>query len=418
MTNVTKFLAENFYLLTAALLTCVFISNDAFLPAIPTMAKEFGSTEARLQQGVAVFVLGSLILQIFVGPISDRFGRRPVMISGAIIFLAGSLGCIFAADTSSFLVARVFQGSAIATTQVGAMAAINEYYAKDKAIRALAVSSNINLIAPILGPIFGAAVLSLPVPRLWGQLLEPWRYIFIYIGSLGLLVTIMLILFMPEPAKCMQNPVPGVPSVSRPPGLLHIFRQLPKILANRAITLYSISFSMGGFAMLLWITGAPVMLIAKLNLSENQYAWMQMPIFACTIIGNSLSPFLARKWGGRRHMNITHGIMLGTSPLIFLIAWLWQNSAVALVMAFSLFSVNLGLINAVKNQIVVSLSEYKGSVTSVFMLFGSGGVFLGSLTASFLGDLPNYISFAVIALASFLLGFFGLLANLFWPRNH
>ena len=406
-----KFFAENFYLLTAALLTCVFISNDAFLPAIPTMASNFGSTEARLQQGVAIFVLGSLILQIFVGPISDRFGRRPVMISGAMIFLAGSIGCIFVADIYSFLLARMFQGSAVATTQVSAMAAINEYYYKDKAIQALAVSSNINLIAPILGPIFGAAILSLPVPKLPFLPAQPWRYIFIYIAILGLWVTTMLILFMPEPAK---STVPR----PRAPGLLYIFRQLPKILVKRAITLYSISFSMGGFAMLLWITGAPVMLIGKLGLSENQYAWMQMPIFACTVIGNSLSPFLVRNLGGRRHMNITHGIMLGTSPIIFLVAYLWQNSAVALVMAFSLFSLNLGLINAVKNQIVVSLSEYKGSVTSVLMLFGSGGVFLGSLTASFLGGLPNYVSFAVIALASFLLGFFGLLANLFWSSSH
>ncbi len=425
-----KFFQENFYLLTAVMLTSVFMSNDAFLPAIPSMAAEFGSSNARLQQGVSFFVLGSLLLQILVGPLSDRYGRKPIMLGGALVFLLGSLGCILARDVQSFLTARLFQGSAMATTQVTSMAAINEYYSKDKAISALALSANINLLAPVLGPILGALVLSLPVPELLSAYLgaEPWRYIFVYIGVLGLLAAVMLLLFMPEPGRLparqsLEADSPDTASESPATrseanrNLLHIFRQLPRILSNRVIALYSISLSMGGFSLLLWITGAPVMLIQNLGLSENRYAWVQAPAFLCTVLGNSLAPFLARRFGALNHMNIAHCGILCFSPFVFLIAWWWQESAVALVVAFSLVSLSLGLINAVKNQFIISLSEYKGSVTGVLMLFGSSGVFLGSLAASFLGNYPNYYSFAVIALASFLLGFLPLLANFFMTRR-
>ena len=86
---------------------------NMFLPSLPTMTEYFDTKYRLMQLSVALFLAASAVLQIIVGPISDRFGRRPVLLWGLVIFLLATLGCIYALNVRVFLTFRMVQAAIV-----------------------------------------------------------------------------------------------------------------------------------------------------------------------------------------------------------------------------------------------------------------------------------------------------------------
>lgn len=383
------------------MLASVFMANDAFLPAIPLIARHFGVALPQVQLGVTFFVLGSFCLQLFVGPCADRFGRRPVLIYGGLIYLLGSLGCIIAPSYSWFMLSRIFQGSAMATTIVSSLAAINEYYEEHEAIKAMAISANITMLAPVFGPIFGAIVLDL-FPG-------SWRNIFVFDSMIGVVAWILLIFYMPETLPKKLRLVKD--NKDKRINLFQLFKLIPKILKNKVFTLHSISLACMGFIILIWITGAPIMMIEHLSLTERQYAYYQSPVFITIMIGNFLSPLLAKRYGSYFLMKTIHTLMMFVGIPIMIVIFVLGHFPLGLVLAMSLYVILNSLVIAVKNRFILNISEFKGSAAGVMNQISSVGPLLGSFLASVLGHYQNWITFLVISICAFLAGFLSLIAN-------
>jgi len=138
-------------ILLAGMSACVM---NMFLPSLPAMATHFETDYALMQLSVAVYLGFSGFLQLFVGPVSDKLGRRPVILWGVGIFLLATLGCIYAPSIEVFLVFRMAQ-AAIATAMVLSRAAVRDMYSQDQAASMIGYVTMGMAVVPMISPAIG-----------------------------------------------------------------------------------------------------------------------------------------------------------------------------------------------------------------------------------------------------------------------
>lgn len=133
------------------------LTMNIFLPSLPGMTEYFGTDYSIMQLSVAIYLAFSAGLQILIGPISDKVGRRPVMLWGLILFMLATLGCLFAPNATVFLIFRMAQ-AVMAIGMVLSRAVVRDVYPTDKAASMIGYVTMGMSIVPMLGPAFGGIV--------------------------------------------------------------------------------------------------------------------------------------------------------------------------------------------------------------------------------------------------------------------
>ncbi|HLB42056.1 MAG TPA: MFS transporter, partial [Gammaproteobacteria bacterium] len=116
----------------------VYLSMDAYMPALPKIAYAFGVDSHTAQLTAIVWMLGGLLVQLVFGPLSDRYGRRPILLFGGGLYVVSTIVCAFSSDIHTMLIARFFQGMAMPSMFIAGYAAINELFESEKAVKILA----------------------------------------------------------------------------------------------------------------------------------------------------------------------------------------------------------------------------------------------------------------------------------------
>jgi len=166
------------------------ISLYMLVPALPVLASSFGRDIAIAQMTVSLYMVGLACSQIIMGPLSDRFGRRPVLLGGLGLMVAASLGCSFAETLPQLIAARFFQALGGATGMVVSRAIIRDLYPRER------VGAMISLVIAVM-------MIAQMVSALFGGLLETafgWRSIFYVITAASLLVVIGIAAALPRRA--------------------------------------------------------------------------------------------------------------------------------------------------------------------------------------------------------------------------
>ena len=130
------------------------LGMNLHLPALPSMSEHFQVDYRVMQLSVALYLAGNAVVQIFVGPISDKMGRRPVLLASMVLFLLATLGCIFATSAEIFLVFRVAQ-TVIAATMVLSRAAVRDMYDTNDAASMIGYVTMGMAVVPMVGPAIG-----------------------------------------------------------------------------------------------------------------------------------------------------------------------------------------------------------------------------------------------------------------------
>ncbi|MGB3554206.1 MAG: multidrug effflux MFS transporter [Jannaschia sp.] len=133
------------------------LSMNVFLPSLPAMADWFGSNYGTIQLSVGLYLGVNAVLQLFVGPISDRYGRRPVILTGLVLFLLATLGCIWAPTVETFLAFRMAQ-AAVVVAMVLSRAVVRDLYPQDKAASMLGYVTMGMSVVPMIGPAIGGVL--------------------------------------------------------------------------------------------------------------------------------------------------------------------------------------------------------------------------------------------------------------------
>jgi DHA1 family bicyclomycin/chloramphenicol resistance-like MFS transporter len=171
----------------SALLGFASISTDLYLPAMPNMARSVRAEPGLMEWTISVYLMGFSVVQLFWGPISDRYGRRIPICVGLTLFVLGSAGCGLAQDGTTLIVCRVFQALGACAGVVLARAVVRDLYDGDRAAEMLSMLMSVMAIAPMVGPILGGQILAF----------MGWRSIFGILVAIGVLM-IFAVLRLPE----------------------------------------------------------------------------------------------------------------------------------------------------------------------------------------------------------------------------
>ncbi|WP_211200676.1 multidrug effflux MFS transporter [Bosea lathyri] len=175
--------------LAAALMATNALAIDSMLPALPDMARTLGILQDNDRQWiVTAYLLGFGVAQIVYGTISDRFGRRPVLLFGLTVYVLASIAAAFSGSFETMMLARVLQGVGAAATRVLVVSIVRDCYSGRDMARVMSLALIVFLAVPILAPSIGQAIL-------W---VAPWRWIFGVLTIFGAAVMLWVILKLPE----------------------------------------------------------------------------------------------------------------------------------------------------------------------------------------------------------------------------
>ena len=162
--------------------------TDMYLPSLPAMADYFSASLPMVQMGLTTSMIGLALGQIFFGPLSDKYGRRPLLLVSMLLFIVSTLFCLFAPDIYSFVTLRLIQGIAGAGGIVISRSVATDCYGGKELAKAFAMISAVNGLAPILAPVGGGVMLKF----------TNWLGIFVFLLFLGVLL-LLLCLRLKEP---------------------------------------------------------------------------------------------------------------------------------------------------------------------------------------------------------------------------
>ncbi|GLS04154.1 multidrug transporter MdfA [Chitiniphilus shinanonensis] len=321
-----------------------YIANDMILPGMPAVVREFGVGEAWVPTGMSAFLAGGAALQWLLGPLSDRVGRRPVLLFGVACFVASCLATLLVRDIWSFVALRFVQGFGLCFVVAVGYAAIQEAFVEATAVKVTALMANVALISPLIGPLAGAVMIEY----------APWRWIFVVIAAVAAIAWVGLWRAMPETA----------PPASGPLRAGAIWRDYRAVLGNRRFLLGALSIAAAGIPLLAWIGQSPVILIERAGMSPLDFGLWQIPVFVALGLGNlALARYADR-------LPVQRLVALGSGPviagLVLTLATLWQPAGWGwIVGGISLYAFGLGLANAVLYRLTLFSSEIgKGTVSA------------------------------------------------------
>lgn len=316
-------------LLVAALLTLAVglgpLSTDLYLPSLPAIGGYFGRSVADVQLTLSIFLVGFAVSQLIYGPLSDRFGRRPVMLSGLGIFLAASVLSAFAWSLEVLIVARFLQSLGVCAGPVLGRAVVRDVYGPERAAKVLSYMASAMALAPAIGPVVGGLLESA-----FG-----WRANFWALGAIGLFLFAAIGLVLPETNRFRD-------SMAIRPG--RIVGNFATLLRHQSYLGYALLVTFSYAGIFTFISGSSFLLIGALHLSPAAYGFSFAAMVAGYIVGTLVSGRFGQRIGPQRLLAAGVLLSLFCALVGFALALAGELTVFSVVMPFSGFMVGVGFI--------------------------------------------------------------------------
>ena len=231
------------------------MSIDMYLPALPSIGRVFGATNGQAQLTLSAFLAGLAIGQFFYGPASDRWGRRPPLLFGVVLYVGASIVCALAPTIQVLMAARFVQALGGCAGQVIARAAVRDRYGARDSARVLSLLMLVMGLAPIVAPFIGAALLSL----------ADWRAIFWVLFAFGLAMAVVSAFGLRETRS------PETEAQARGE---HPLRGYLALLGNARLVGFVLSGAFNSAAVFAYISAAPGLIMGHYGVPAGQFVWV------------------------------------------------------------------------------------------------------------------------------------------------
>ncbi|KNC08872.1 multidrug transporter [Klebsiella sp. RIT-PI-d] len=322
-----------------------YIANDMIQPGMLAVVEEYRVGIEWVPTSMTAYLAGGMFLQWLLGPLSDRIGRRPVMLTGVVWFIVTCLATLLAQTIEQFTVLRFLQGISLCFIGAVGYAAIQESYEEAVCIKITALMANVALIAPLLGPLVGAA---------WVHF-APWETMFVLFAVLAAIAFFGLQRAMPETATRLGERL----------SLAELGRDYKQVLKNVRFVAGALGIGFVSLPLLAWIAQSPVIIISGEHATSYEYGLLQIPIFGALIMGNLV---LARLTSRRTVRSL---IIAGSWPIIGGLLLAAAATVVSghayqwMTIGLSLYAFGIGLANAGLVRLTLFASDVsKGTVSA------------------------------------------------------
>jgi DHA1 family bicyclomycin/chloramphenicol resistance-like MFS transporter len=349
------------------------LTLNILMPAVPALVTSFKTDAATAQLTLSLFLLGLAVSQLVLGSLSDRFGRRPVMLAGLVLTVIASFAALFAETIGWLIVARTVQALGASTGLVVGRAVIRDLYERDRAASMIAWVTMAMVVAPMIAPLIGGLL-----DTMFG-----WQAIFLFVGLFSTVVLVWTTVALPETRAVAAGGG----------GLRRFLEEAAALARNRRFIGYVLCSALGSGMFFAFIAGAPHITVTIMGKSSAEYGLWFVLLSAGYMVGN----FVAGRWSSRHGIDtmVWWGVVLGSGFAVLQVATvlMFPDSIVAVFLPQIIMGFANGFLlpNAIAGAVSVR-PQASGTASGVtgFMQMG-----IGAAVAQLVGHLITHASTAL-----------------------
>lgn len=358
------------------------LSTDLYLPALPQMAQIFATTPARINLTLSLFFVFFAAGILVWGPLSDKYGRKPVLYCGLSIYILSSLLCSLAGDYLHLVLFRVFQGFGGGAATAVATAVVKDVYSGEKRARVLAIIMAMVITSPVVAPLIGALLLKF----------ASWRAMFVTLAGFGVFAAVMA-----SPlSETLVYRYKGSP--------LRSLGRLFVVLKNPGFSLLLFIFSSVTIPMMAFVVASSYVYISGFGMSEQLFS----AFFAANAVAALAGPIFYIRIARYFHSNIIITVCFGVMAVSgVLVAALGQFSP--FVFAATMMPATMAITSMrppCANLLLEQQDRDTGSASSLINFFGT---IMGSVGMTLISLSTEHLVF-YIGMMQVITGGLGLLA--------
>ncbi len=338
------------------------LSTVLYLPALPQMVEVFDTTKARVNMTLSMFFLFFSVGLLFWGPLSEKFGRKPILLSGLTIYVLASLYCAFTQQVEQLIVGRIIQALGGSAGTVVATAIVKDLYGGRERERVMATIMSMVIIAPMVAPAIGALLLKY----------TSWRTIFLMLAAIGTAALVRGLFFQ----ESLSGKFTG--------SIIGSWSRLLVVLKNPGFSSLLLTFSLAPLALMAFLASASYIYIEGFGLSEGAFSLFFAFNATCAMIGPTIYMRM------RRHLE-SKVIITGSFILIFVcgVAVSVFGHISAWLFALSVGPVTMAVITVRVPGTHLMLEQQEEDSGSASALINFFAMFMGSMGMQLVTLLPG-----------------------------
>lgn len=362
--------------------TSIFAS-DMYVPSLPHITKYFLTTSTHVKLTISIFFLSFALSPLIYGPLSDRFGRRKIILFGAALFFIGSVICAFSPFIDVLIIGRFIQGAG-----AGALMCVNRSIASD-----VLSGSRLAQVISYLSLIYGIMPAVAPVAGGYLQNYFGWRSIFIFMIFYAALAIIIIWIVLPETNKRLNI------HATKPK---HMLKNYATLLSSRIFISNAISTCAAFSGILAYYTMTPFLFQNTLHITTIQFGWLTVIVAVSLFLGKGINILLVARLRLPAVLLLGNTIMFlaAVLMLLFAVSGIMTISAVLIPMMIFVAGTGLVMANAFAGAIK-PFKEMAGAASSLYSCLQMLATFIVSYIAARLHEhnqIPLALLLTVLAL--------------------
>ena len=300
------------------------ITTDLYLPALPAIQEYFHTDVSTVQLTLSVYMVVFGLCQIFYGPLSDRFGRKPIILIGTLIYLFGSVVCVLSSEIEILITGRILQAIGGCAGVILARSMVRDIYGQKRSAKILSYMGTAMALAPALGPIIGGYL----------TIAYGWQASFVILVIFGGLCILGIIFILQETNQHID------PYAIHPRQTLRNFKAL---LKDRHYTGYLLVLTFSYSGLFSFISGSAFVFIKILGLSADQFGYCFATAVVGYMIGTQVGGRIVGTVGVARIVRIGAIVCALAGSSMLILAMISANNVAAILGPMVLYMIGLGM---------------------------------------------------------------------------